>query len=163
MNLHFEERKILANATPRPQRKRDVRSLTPVFFLPGLWCSKSIRIEFFRVGPVLLGVLQNIRRDVDVGAGWYVVISEGVVPDGVARKQPDRWIQPHGFIENLMQIFQLGDGLTVHQIGVRHLLSCFFEKLCVDSRVARDQIPRPVEYAGGSFEAGNNQSHYLIQ
>ncbi len=53
MNLHFEDRKILTDATPRPQRKRRVWSLTPVFFLPGLWCGKSLRIESFRVGPIL--------------------------------------------------------------------------------------------------------------
>src|SRR5262249_2216376 len=78
---------------------------------------------------------------------WKEIVSELKVFDGVTAHCPCRWIEPHGFREDHLDITQPWNIAKCGQAAIQ--LACnFFVKSSFTFRILRQQIPCPAKSIG---------------
>ena len=90
-----------------------------------------------------------------------MVVAQSVIALDMARQHWYRWIQPHGFLERVETIGQIGKiccgGCSLAKHGIHFPLD-----IGSDHRLLRDDCPQPRHGIGSGFMAGDKHRHGFV-
>src|SRR5579859_1803721 len=150
---HFHQRERSADALARSSSKRKISEPWNPFQQVAL---PPFGTKFFRcVVPSRVAVHRPLRKR-DAGPFWHRVARNFEVFNGCARRSPRGRIKPHRFGDDVIRINELRQIVKRRSAPCKHRPQLTVE-LRFDSRILREQPPRPGQRIRGGLMSGQEQ------